>query len=148
MPKDRKPYFRWYNRHVRGRPEPKQRHRYQCVFCGFLTPNASNLEQLYDPKIRVQLGFKYLDPLTFPASQYIYKQKLIDYKKAMGYKSIRYLNLLISQGLLTQEEVVHLLGGQMIRSSYPIGTTSSQENRVPVNIPVVSKFKIGGRFND
>jgi hypothetical protein len=130
--KDRKAYFKWYNRHVRGRPEPKQRHRWQCVFCGFMSPNISRLEQIWEPKVLVQLGFKYINPLEVPNVQEMYKQKLLDYKKEMGYKSIKYLNLLISQGLLSQEEVIGLLGGQKITIEQGIMPTMITETNMPV----------------
>jgi hypothetical protein len=97
-----------------------------------MSPNHVRLEQLWDPKVLVQMGFKYVNPLEHSNARVIYKQKLLDYKKQMGYKSIRYLNLLITEGLLSQEEVIQLLGGQRITREQVIRPTLALETNIPV----------------
>jgi hypothetical protein len=108
-----------------------------------MSPNHGRLEQLWDPKVLVQVGFKYINPLEVSNVRGMYEQKLLDYKRQMGYKSIRYLNLLISEGLLSQEEVIRLLGGQKITREQVMMPALATET----NIPVQSKFNIGGKFH-
>lgn len=120
MVKDRRKYHRWYNRVVRGRGEPKTRHRFKCAFCGFYLPSPDRAKSLYPVEMRVQVGFKYINPLDNPNLKSYYKKMLSDYKKALGLNALKYLNLLVSEGLMTKEEITNLLGLSVVPAEYSV----------------------------
>jgi hypothetical protein len=104
--KDRREYHRWYNRHRRGRPEPKQRVRYRCMMCGYLGYRDC-FDRLNRLEVMKQYGFTYsfIDPDN-PTEV----QLLLDYQKFIADKTLNFLDAFIKRGVLDKEYVAMYLG--------------------------------------
>lgn len=110
---DRKAYFRWYNIHVRGRPEKAETFlRVKCLVCGNLAyPSA--IKRTYATYVKLQRGynsyFEVDDPALAGMQGFLHNDTKEKYSW-MARKCAELLRRFVAMGLITEDEIKAILG--------------------------------------
>lgn len=139
--RNRKAYFReYYLKKIRPRLYPNgvpfnPRVRYTCVLCGCIlgSPNQLNF---HEPEIYLHSGYRtFFNARKAPVGYriegnvlWLFNQKLENYLKNVAFKCVDILNVCISRGVVSREEIASLFGVVVNREYAPAFGVRSYTN--------------------